>query len=67
MPAFWTIQHIDKWKEFEATGLLVSDHNFINVGFIPAYNWIINQMKIMRVNKPDTHLYFLFGHGISMA
>jgi hypothetical protein len=46
MPTFWTIQHIEKWKEFESTGVLVSDGNFIEPCFITAYNWIIKQMKM---------------------
>ena len=45
MPTFWTIQSLEKWKEFESTGHLIANENFIWPEFITAYEWIIKKMN----------------------
>lgn len=45
METFWTIQHIDKWKEFQNTGVLKSNIKYAEPNFINAYKWMANQMS----------------------
>lgn len=52
MPTFWTIQHIDKWRDFQNTGVLTSDIKYAEPHFINAYKWIAKQMTS---RMPDAH------------
>ena len=54
---FWTIQHIDKWHEFEKSGVLQADKKFILPYFINAYDWICDQMKKRISNHIDDGIY----------
>lgn len=44
MPTFWTIQHIDKWKEFQHTRVLKANATYIEPYYHFPYQWMIQQM-----------------------
>ncbi len=46
MPTFWTIQHFDKWKEFEEKGVLLANTNYVDSHSLFAYNWMVKQMRL---------------------
>jgi hypothetical protein len=57
MATFWTIQHIDKWREFEAFGVLQADTDFIPSYFTIAYDWVREQMHKRISNSPNRDVY----------
>lgn len=57
METFWTIQHIDKWKDFQKTGVLIADEKYAEPNFINAYKWIANQMSFRMVNTQNCGIH----------
>lgn len=49
----WTIQTIEAWNILERTGLLRTDLRYVDKTFLPAYQWLAEQMR-MRIGPPPT-------------
>ncbi len=47
----WTLRHLQQWKEFEHSGVLRTDQSRIWPELLPAYQWMIHQMKT-RIGEP---------------
>ena len=50
----WTIQTIDAFNAFKDTGMLTANKQFISKDFLPAYNWMFEQMK-KRIGLPPNN------------
>ncbi|MCY6354200.1 DUF3841 domain-containing protein [Clostridium sp. ZS2-4] len=47
----WTIQKIDAYEQFKKTKILRGNEKYVWEDFLPAYKWMIEQMKV-RINEP---------------
>lgn len=43
---FWTIQTEEAWQKAIAYGYLAGDHEYVWHEFLPAYRWMMKQMKV---------------------
>jgi hypothetical protein len=58
MHTFWTIQHADKWKYFQESGVLIADEKFVPDDFIFAYSWMNKQMRARIKNAPEGNHHY---------
>jgi hypothetical protein len=49
---FYTIQHVNAWREAQAAGILTGNPAFIDPHFIRPYQWIRKQMQARQLMDP---------------